>query len=78
MAPVVKLVPQPPQPTPVPPLVADLDSFGQELVQQLSGNPQPYRLNAARLNLADRYEVLRRATPKRERSALTEDVEIDD
>ena len=71
MAPVVKLVPPPPKPKPVAAEVADLDAFAQELLTGLARTTQPYRLNAARLNLADRYEQLRRIVPKRDAGKLT-------
>ncbi len=70
MAPVVKLLPQPPEPKPVAPPVADLDAFGQALVQQLGTSPAPYRLNAAMLNFSLRFHQLHCVTRKRDVHAL--------
>ena len=70
MAPVVKLVPRPPEPKPVPQPVADLDAFGTELLERIGTTTQPYRVYAALVNFSLRFFQLHAATPKRERPRL--------
>lgn len=51
--------------------VVELETMGAELLNGLGETTQPDRLNVARLNLADRYEQLRRVTRKRDAGKLT-------
>ncbi len=54
----------------VPETVAALEAFASELSTELGNTPRLYQLNRARLALADRHELLRRATPTRSRGRL--------
>lgn len=60
----------PPRQPPAPETVVALETFASELSRQLGSNPQLYQLNRARLALADRHQLLRRATPARSRGKL--------
>jgi len=62
---------QPKVPAP-PEAVAALEGFATEMLVELGDTPQLYQLNRARLALADRHELLRRATPVRSRGQLDE------
>jgi hypothetical protein len=66
-----KLIGPPKQPT-VPEVVAALETFANDLKIELGDTPQLYQVNRARLALADRHELLRRATPNRSRGKLDE------
>lgn len=57
------------QPAVPEPIVA-LEAFAAEITSELGGAPQLYQLNRARLAVADRHELLRRATPVRSRGKL--------
>ena len=50
--------------------VTELEAFAEEMEHELGQHPSGYQLNLARLALADRHELLRRATPLRERGKL--------
>jgi hypothetical protein len=54
----------------VPEPVAALEAFATEMKRELGDNPLLYQVNRARLALADRHELLRRATPIRSRGIL--------
>jgi hypothetical protein len=66
-----KLIGLPKRPT-VPEAVAALEAFANDLSSELGDTPQLYQVNRARLSLADRHELLRRATPARSRGKLDE------